>query len=134
MLFRLQLLVVFIFSFFLAACTEDRDFDVDNKTVDITLDNAEKVVLGTIQSTYLTQLYSPLFDFLGESDLPDNAIKVENINSPSLLEGEVLSCQDFPARTTEDSSIAYYCVDSLYGGVALYSFPAQQQYLSLIHI
>jgi hypothetical protein len=53
MILRLQLLVIFTFSFFLVACTEDRDLDADNKTVDIRLDNAEEITLEVIQSTSL---------------------------------------------------------------------------------
>jgi len=127
MILRLQLLVIFTFSFFLVACTEDRDFDTDNKTVDISLENAEEVTLGVIQSVFLTPLYLPVFDFLDESDLPADAVKVENTNIPVLLEGEVLNCQDFPARIGDDSGTAFYCFDSPHGGVALYSFPTKQK-------
>jgi len=130
MILRLQLLVILTFSFVLAACTEDRNFDTDNKTVDILLDNAEEITLEVVQSTYFTHLYLPVFDFLGEAELPDGAVKVENINAPNMLKGFVLSCQDYPARTADDSGTAFYCYDSPYGGVALYSFPAEQEYVA----
>jgi|GEM_PF-4149053 len=130
MILRLQLLVIFTFSFFLAACTEDKNFDTDNKTVDISLDNAEEVTLGVIQATFLTHLYLPVFDFLDASDLPDGAVKVESIDVPALSDGLALSCSDFPSRTTDDVGIALYCFDdpdTPDSGVALYSFPAKQK-------
>lgn len=130
MILRLQLLVIFTFSLFLTACTEDRAFNVDNKTVDISLDNAEEITLGVIQSTFLTHLYLPIFDFLGERDLPNGAVKVENITVPQLVAGEVFSCQDLIVRDSDDSGAALYCYDSPYGGAALYSFPAEQRYLA----
>jgi len=128
MILRLQLLV--IFSFFLVACTEDRDFDTNNNTVDIHLDNAEEITLGVLQSTFFAHLYLPVFDYLGEADLPSGSVKVENINVPNLLVGEVLSCQDFPVRTANDTGTAFYCFDSPHGGLALYSFPAEQKYVA----
>ncbi|MFT5716762.1 MAG: hypothetical protein ACI9T7_000940 [Oleiphilaceae bacterium] len=137
MILRLQLLVIFTFSFFLLACTEDRDLETDNKTVDIRLDNAEAITLEVIQSTFLTHLYLPIFEFLGEADLPDGAVKVENITLPDLqdlqdfLVDGILDCQDFPAVIDDDSDTAFYCFDSPNdaGGVALYSFPTEQKYV-----
>jgi hypothetical protein len=129
MILRLQLLVIITFLFFLVACTEDRDFDTDDKTVDIKLDNAEEITLEVTQSTYLTHLYLPIFEFLGEADLPEGAVKVENITVPNLLDNEVLTCQHFPARSSDDSSTDFYCLESPYNeGLALYSFPADQKY------
>jgi hypothetical protein len=134
MILRLQLLVIFTFSFFLLACTEDRDFDTDDKTVDIRLDNAEEITLEVVQSTFLTHLYLPIFEFLGEADLPDGAVKVENITLPDLPDlpvDDILGCQDFSALIDDDSDTAFYCFDSPNdaGGVALYSFPAEQKYV-----
>jgi len=130
MILRLQLLVIFTFSFFLLACTEDRNFDTDNKTVDIRLNNTEEITLEVVQSTFLTHLYLPVFEFLGETDLPVGSVKVDSINVPTLPEGSTLSCSDFPARSSEDIGTAEYCFDSLDGGVALYSFPAEQKYVA----
>ncbi|MFT7371968.1 MAG: hypothetical protein ACI9T9_000647 [Oleiphilaceae bacterium] len=141
MILRLQILVAFTLSLFLLACTEDQDFDTDTKTVDIRLDNAEEITLEVVQSTLLTHLYLPIFEFLGEADLPFGAVKVENITVPSLSEGETLLCQHFPALVDDDLDAAvldddlatnFYCFDSPNGeeGVALYSFPAKQGYVA----
>ncbi len=60
--------------FVLAACTEDIDFDRNDRTVDVRLDNAEMISLGVLQSTLLAHTYLPLFDFLDASELPDRVI------------------------------------------------------------
>lgn len=68
----------------LGACTElqdelevfkdDVDFDANDRTMDIRLDRAEEIALSGIQTAYLSHIYLPFFDFLDESDLPDNAV------------------------------------------------------------
>ena len=70
---------VFIFAFLsiLLGCESDQEFNVDDKTTDITLENAELIALGVIQSGILSILNSPISDFLDGSDMPNGATKGE---------------------------------------------------------
>lgn len=134
---KIQILATITFSLFLVACTEDRNFDTDTKTVDIRLDNVEEITLEVIQSSFLTHLYLPIFEFLGEMDLPAEAVQIENTNMPELLAGELISCDDFPILSDDEllllegsSATKFYCSDSSVGadGVALYTVPADNEY------
>jgi len=54
----------------MTGCEDDVDFDANNRTVDVELDNAELVALGVIQATLIPHIYLPTYDFLDASDLP----------------------------------------------------------------
>jgi len=87
---KLQLPVILAFSVFLIACSDikdeldifqdDKPFNVDKKTLDVTLDNAEEVTLGVVQSTFFTYLYLPIYEFLDNQDFPGEAGEGENFN------------------------------------------------------
>jgi len=87
---KLQLLVILAFSVFLIACSDikdeldifqdDKPFNVDSKTLDVTLDNTEEVTLGVVQSTFFTHLYLPIYEFLDNQDFPEEAVEGEDFN------------------------------------------------------
>jgi len=55
---------VLICALLLVACESDQDFDTDNQSTNIKLENAEQIALGVIHSSLLSQVDTALFDFL----------------------------------------------------------------------
>ncbi len=82
----------------LTGCEDDVDFDTNNRSVDVRLDNAELIVLGTFQGTILPHIYLPLYDFLDASDLPDT----------SQGSGYVHSCVNAPIPAENKMATATY--------------------------
>ncbi|GEM_PF-1946121 len=84
--FKVSIIAVFLFMF--SACSDikdeleifkdDVDLDVNDRTLDITKENAQPIVYGFIQSSLRSFLYLPLFNFLDSSDLPDTALLVDD--------------------------------------------------------
>ncbi|MDX1451497.1 MAG: hypothetical protein R3183_02990 [Oleiphilaceae bacterium] len=74
-----QALLAMILLLVLGACgeldinEEDRDFDANDRTTDVTLENAELIALGILHSVILPSKHLPLNEFLDASDLPSDA-------------------------------------------------------------
>jgi hypothetical protein len=84
--FKFSIITVFIFLF--SACTEikdeleifkdDAELDLNDRTLDVTIDRAQPIAYGFIQSSLRSFLYLPVFDFLDSSDIPETALLVDS--------------------------------------------------------
>ena len=71
---HIRISVLLLCALIVSACTEDIDFDPNDRSFDITVENSEQLALNVFQSTFLAHFYLPLHDFLDGSDLPEDAI------------------------------------------------------------
>jgi hypothetical protein len=86
----------------LIACTEDRDFSTETRSVDITYDNALELSSMLLQSAYLAPIHAPLFD------LPDREEVALYADAEPLLPGEDGSrVSRFARQCSNGGSIAY---------------------------
>lgn len=69
------------------ACTEDLDFDVNNRSLDVTTETSEQVVLGVMKATFLALNQGRLNDFLDASQLPVGAVENGGIYTSACVSG-----------------------------------------------
>jgi len=84
--FKFSIITAFVFLF--SACTEikdeleifkdDAELGLNDRTLDVTIDRAQPIAYGFIQSSLRSFLYLPVFDFLDSSDIPETALLVDS--------------------------------------------------------